>query len=236
MGEADDQIHLGEDGVDGKADLQFVVQFGQALADGVGVRVDLGRREIENVVDADRHQHAVDRLARPVGAQHVEKGEPALSIDLGVRILRRVAPRGVDEHGLVGEPPIAIARAADALHGARRGVVGERKLQPGIDQRRRLAGAGRPDDEIPRQIVEIARARLAALLQRRERVLHFFGEDRRVGLVGDRLGHRLFKRRRGAPALDDRVGDRGEDDDPDDEDDRKAQPETLRTAARRRSK
>ena len=53
--EADDQIHLGEDGVDGKVDLQFFVQFVEPLADGVGVRVHLRRREVENVRDADRH-------------------------------------------------------------------------------------------------------------------------------------------------------------------------------------
>ena len=77
--------------------------------------------KFENVLDADRHEHAVDRLTRAVGAQHVEEGEPALAIDFRVRILRRITPRRVDQHRFVGEPPVAIARAADALHRSRRG-------------------------------------------------------------------------------------------------------------------
>ena len=111
LGEALDEIHLGEDGVDREVDLQLFVQFVEAPADRVGVRRHLLRRQVENVGDADRDDHAVDRLARAVLAQHVEKGEPAAAIGLGVRILRRVAAGGVDQHRFVGEPPVAIARA-----------------------------------------------------------------------------------------------------------------------------
>ena len=38
-----DEIHLGEDGVDGEVDLQLLVQFVEALADRVGVRRHLRR-------------------------------------------------------------------------------------------------------------------------------------------------------------------------------------------------
>ena len=140
-------------------------------------------------------------------AQQVEEGEPAAAVGLGVGILRRVAPGGVDQHGLVGEPPVAIARAADALHGRGRVVAGERKLQAGIDERRRLAGAGRPDDEIPGQIVEGVRARLAGSFQDAERVLHLLLENRRVAVFGDRLGHRLGDLRGRAAAGNDAPGD-----------------------------
>ena len=193
FGEADDQVHLGEDGIDREVDLQLLVQFVEAPADRVGVRRDLRRRQVQNIGDADRDDHAVDRLARAVPAQHVEEGEPASAVGLGVRILGRVAPGGVDQHRLVGEPPVAIARAPDALDRLARVVSGERKLQAGIDQRRRLARAGRADDEIPGQIVEGARARLAGALERRERVLHLLLQDRRVAVLGRRLGHRLAR-------------------------------------------
>ena len=61
--------------------------------------------------------------------QHLEEGEPALAIDFGVRILGRIAPGGVDQHGGVSKPPVAIAGASDALDGLGRVVAGERKLE-----------------------------------------------------------------------------------------------------------
>ena len=91
--------------------------------------------------------------------QEVEEGEPALAVALGVGILRRVAAGRVDQHGLLGEPPVAIARAADALDdGLRLAAARERELQAGIDQRRGLAGARRPDDDVPGQVVEVVAA------------------------------------------------------------------------------
>ena len=129
LGEALDQVHFGEDGIDREVDLQLLVQFVEAPADRVGVRRDLLLRQVENVGDADRDDHAVDRLPGTVAAQHVEKGEPTTAIGLGVRILRGVAARGVDQHRFVGEPPVAIARAPDALHRCGGVVPGKRKLE-----------------------------------------------------------------------------------------------------------
>ena len=132
------------------------------------------------VFEADRDQHAVDRLARPVLLQQVEEREPALLVGLGVEILRRVAAGGVDQHRVLGEPPVAVARAADAGDRRRRCAARQRKLQPGIHQRGGLAGAGRADQQVPGQIVEIVALAAARLLQRRERVLHLVLEDDRV--------------------------------------------------------
>ena len=154
--------------------------------------------------------------------QHVEEGEPAPPVDLGVRILRGVAPGRVDQHGLVGEPPVAISRAADALDRLGRGVAGERKLEARIDQRRRLAGAGRADDEIPGQVVEGGRAGLAGALEGRKRVLHFLLQDRGVAFLFRRLGHRLLDGGGGATPGDDAPGDRAADDQQNDEDDDEA--------------
>ena len=39
----DDEVHLGEDRVDGEIDLQLLMQFVEALADRVGVRRHFGR-------------------------------------------------------------------------------------------------------------------------------------------------------------------------------------------------
>ena len=88
--------------------------------------------------------------------------QPALS-DVGVGVLRRVAAGGVEKHRFVGEPPVAVARAADAAQRAFPDALLERKLQSGIDERRRLARPGRADDHVPRQVVEaVAAASLSA--------------------------------------------------------------------------
>ncbi len=178
----------------------MLVQFVEAAADRVGVGGDLLRRQRQQIGDRDGDDDAVDRLARPVAAQEIEKGEPASAVGLGVGILRRVAPGGVDQQSLVGEPPVAIARAADARHRLRAAADGERKAQARIDERRGLARARRADDEIPRQIVERRPARLAAA-QGLERVLHLLLEDGGVAVLLDRLRHRLFERGGGAHAL-----------------------------------
>ena len=53
LGEADDEVHLGEHRVDRKIDLQHLMQLIEALADGVGVRRRLIRMKIDDVGDAD---------------------------------------------------------------------------------------------------------------------------------------------------------------------------------------
>ncbi len=124
-----------------------------------GVRQPLGIAQGGQVGQADRHQHAVQRLPPAVLLQHAQEAEPGGGIDRGVAVLRRVASGGIDQHGLVGEPPVAVARAADtadAVRGALPGLVGEREVQAAIDQRGGLAGAGRADEHVPGKLVQIA--------------------------------------------------------------------------------
>ena len=74
-----------------------------------------------------------------------------------VGILRGVSPGGVDQHGVIGEPPVAVARAADALELMGAKLFGEREAQAGVNQRGGLAGARRTDEHVPGQFVEVAR-------------------------------------------------------------------------------
>ena len=170
--EARDQVGLGEEGIDREIHLQMVVQLDQPRADGVGMRLHLHRLQAQDVLDADADQHAVDRLPGPVALEHLEEREPALTVGLGVGILRRVAAGGVDQHRFLGEQPVAIARAADALDLGGLGALGEREVQAGIDQRRRLTRARRADHDVPGQIVEIVALAAGRLLQGRQRILH----------------------------------------------------------------
>ena len=81
-----------------------------------------------------------------------------------VRILRRVAAGGVEQDRLVREPPVAVARAADAAQRFLAELLRQREVEAGVDDRRGLARARRPDDDVPRQLVEILRARACDFL------------------------------------------------------------------------
>ena len=83
----------------------------------------------QQFVDADRHQDAVDRLQRSLFAQQAEEMFPGPRVRRRIGILGGVAPGGVDQRGLVGEPEVEVTRAADALQRA----VGEREAQAGVE-------------------------------------------------------------------------------------------------------
>ena len=145
----------------------------------------------------DGQQHAVDRPARTRLAQQREKAVPRAGIGLRVRFLGRVAAGGVDEHGLVGEPPVAIARAADAANAGATHLLGQRKSEPGVEQRRGLAGARRADEDVPGQLVEKgaalpARSFAGRVLQHGERLAETLVERRQLAIRRARaLGHAI---------------------------------------------
>ena len=51
---------------------------------------------------------------RAVLAQEREELRPRRAVGTRLGVLRRVAAGGIEQHGLIGEPPVAVARAADA--------------------------------------------------------------------------------------------------------------------------
>jgi hypothetical protein len=63
--------------------------------------------------------------------QESEESEPAFPVSVGVGVLV-IAAGGVDDDGIVGEPPIAIARSADARDGLRLARTRERKAKPDL--------------------------------------------------------------------------------------------------------
>jgi hypothetical protein len=94
--------------------------------------------------DVDGDDDAVERLLDAILEELLEERHP-LVVVVG---LGGVAARRVEEDGLVGEPPVAVARAADAADAAAAGIeVGEDEA--GVAERRGLAGAGRADHRVP---------------------------------------------------------------------------------------
>ena len=118
--------------------------------------VALGER-----VDRQCDDDAVERTAAPVLLQEVEEAKPFRCVDIRLAFLLDVAARSVDQHRVLGEEPIAVTRAADALQ-----VIGEvdREIETRLAQCRGLAGGRRSDDDIPRHLAqELAATELAPL-------------------------------------------------------------------------
>src|SRR4051794_24492754 len=89
--------------------------------------------------------------------QEVEEAEPGGRIRLLVALLGGVASRRIEEHRLLREPPVAVARAADALQRLLAGArVAEREAQSGIEKRRGLARPGRPNEHVPGKLTHRA--------------------------------------------------------------------------------
>src|SRR2546430_1530972 len=109
----------------------------------------------EKVRDADRQKHAVDRRARPVLAQKTQKAFPLGLVQSLIALLCRIAPRGVEKDGFVGEPPIAVARAANASNGRLPELIRKRKFETRIHERSRLSRAGCSDEYIPGHLIDV---------------------------------------------------------------------------------
>ncbi len=98
-------------------------------------------------VDADGDEDAIDGRLAPVFFQQVEKAEPLAA----VLVDDRVASGRVEHDAVRGEKPVAVARAAHALHNL---AVGEGKLQARMQDGAALAGGRIADDHVPRQFVQ----------------------------------------------------------------------------------
>ena len=164
--EAGDQVALGDQHIDRRAHAQLLVQFLQPRAQLQRVFLAVGRALLQQVLDVDRQQHAIQRPPWARFAQQRQKFEPGRAVGCFVGLLQRVAAGGVDQHRLFGEPPVAVARTADALDRRLAHLAGQREGQSGVHQRRGLAGAGRADEHIPRQFVEELLAAQEGLLAR----------------------------------------------------------------------
>ena len=97
LDEAGDQVGLGEDGIDRHPHAKLVVQLAHAPADGAGMRMACVIVESGEIGQADRDDHAVERLAAAVLLQQAQEAEPAGAVHAGVAVLRGVAPGRVDQ-------------------------------------------------------------------------------------------------------------------------------------------
>ncbi|MNQ40754.1 hypothetical protein D3C85_544150 [compost metagenome] len=209
--EARHQVELGEHDVDRETHSELAIQLLHPGADGLGMGGALGVAAQQQVGQADGDEGTVDGPTLALGTQQVEKAQPGGLVHGGVAVLGGVAAGGIQQHGFVGEPPVAVARTAHTANGAAAHLRGQGEVQPGIDQRGGLARAGRADDHVPGQFVQVAPLAPAQLgaLEQGQRLVHALLERRQLFGRGDggrvrRHGHQpLHDLRRIAPRLDD---------------------------------
>ncbi len=151
---AGDQVGLGEQHVNREANAEMFVQLLHPLFDGQRLGRALVLALLHQVGQADGDEGAVDGPAAAMFLEQVQKAAPSRPVHFLVAVLGGVAAGGIQQDPLVGEPPVAIAGAAHAAHLA----GAQRKVQAGVDQRGGFAGAGRADDDVPGQLVQILTA------------------------------------------------------------------------------
>src|SRR5690606_19204378 len=112
-----------------EADPEVAVELDDPVADRGGMRAALRAALGQKIGDGDRDENAVDRPALAILLQKTQEAEPRGAVGFRVAVLRRVASGRVDQHGVVGEPPVAVARAADAADRIRTEALAQREAQ-----------------------------------------------------------------------------------------------------------
>ena len=169
------QIGLGHHQIDRQLNFQPFTQFRQPFANLAPVVAHFAVTG-QQFLDRQSQDHAIECPLSPVLFQHVQKPEPLGGIDIGLALLLHIAPGGIDQHGILGKEPVAVAGTADAFQ-----IIGQinRKVQPRLPQRRGLAGTGGTDDDVPRHVTQ-------KLLVAHLRPLHLGQHLRELGID---LGH-----------------------------------------------
>ncbi len=124
------------------------MNLAQALAQDGGFLQALLRRVAQQLVGGQRDDDAVNRAARPVRAELLEEVFPFGLVGRAL-FVKGDAAGGVEDDGVVGEPPVVVARAAEAGDL----FLAEREIETGMDQAGGLAGAGLADEGDPREAI-----------------------------------------------------------------------------------
>ncbi|MNE39091.1 hypothetical protein D3C80_1330210 [compost metagenome] len=152
------QVGLGDQHINREMDPQLFMQLNQAFTQRAGLRGAGFATFAQQIGDADGHHHAVDRLTGTVFFQQADEAFPLVGVFLALAFLSGITTRGIKQHGVIGEPPVAVTGTAHTAQGRLAEAIRQRKMQAGVDQRGGFTGTRRTDDHIPRQLVEILAA------------------------------------------------------------------------------
>ena len=174
----------------------------------------------QQIAEADGDHRAVDGLPFAVFLEQPQKTQPTGIVGLSIAFLSGIAASSVDQHGVVGEPPIAIARATDPADGSFAHGLGQRKLQTGIYN---CGGFARPrgaDHHVPGQVLQVFAPVFGfaqfchGLLELVAQLAQFDGSQIIFGVfhrLGDLFRHRLFL----APAAQEDEQNKPQEEEPD---------------------
>ena len=151
LAESEHKVALGDDDVHGEPHAQRTLHVIELFGDASPFAFERVSRVADQTVGGNRQDQAVERKVGTVGLQQIEEFLP-LSRGAGVDLFEHEPAGRIENHGLVGEPPIHVDRTADAL---------ERILEPGreshiaVPDRLGLARARLAHDHVPGEVVQI---------------------------------------------------------------------------------
>ncbi|MNK98522.1 hypothetical protein D3C87_1188890 [compost metagenome] len=148
-GETRHQVALGEHQIHRQTHFEQGMGFLNAFAQALGDTLLIFQRGLQDVVDADGDDQAIEWTALAMLAQQLKEGPPFAGLFLVVH----VAAGGVQQDCFGAEKPVAVARATQARdpHAFALGVgeIEARLVEHGALARRRL-----PDHQVPGQGVQ----------------------------------------------------------------------------------
>src|SRR5258705_2372340 len=168
LAEAIDLVALGNDDINGKAHVEHALDDVKLLGDLAGFAGDIVSRILDKTVGGNNKKETVDRAIGTVFLKEIQKLLP-LTLLAGFDLLEHEAAGGIEQHGVIGEPPIHVNGAADAL---------KLVLHPGretdiaVTNRFGLARAGFANDHVPGQGIKVLAARAILL----DALLEFFAQ------------------------------------------------------------
>ena len=185
LAEAVEQVALRDEHEDGETHVERALDDIELLGDLACLAGNVGFGVLDEAVAGDDKQQAVDGTVGPVAFEEFEELGPFVGL-AGSDLLEHEPARGVEQNGAVGEPPVHVDGAADALHFVlQAGWEADVAMADGLG----LARAGFADDHVPGHRVHVL-ARGGELLHADlERALHGVELGAGVG-IADGVGGR----------------------------------------------
>ena len=151
LAEAVDQVALRDHHEHGEPHAQRPLNLVELLGDPRALPLQLVGRVLDQRVRRDAQQHAVDRAVRAVRAEQLQK-LPPLAGRAGLDLLEHQPPGGVQDDGVVREPPVHVDGAAGALELV---LEAGREADVAVADGLGLARPGLADEHVPRQGIEV---------------------------------------------------------------------------------
>ena len=216
--EAVEEVAFGDDDEDGEAHAEDALDLVELLGDLGGFFLDGVGGVLDEGIDGDDQEHAVDGAVGAVALEELEELVPFVG-GAGDDFLEHEASGGIEDDGLVGEPPVHVEGSAGALELV---LEAGREADVAVADGLGFSGARLADEDVPGDAVEVFAGGAEffdALLEIAAEVVEAgaaggLGDalGRGGGVAGDALAERIGPALL-HPAEQELVGDEQQDDD-----------------------